>query len=85
MRVLKSEEYETKDAKFFLQISKTADGRYIGNCFGSTPKLPQGAPAGSAEPTVTQLPLEPVIGISIDEVTKKCREAIQGRYGPIVA
>jgi hypothetical protein len=85
MQPVDSYQLETRDARFTLDISKSSDGRYIGKCLGTTPKYTPPATGGGDEPTIRQLPLDAFAGATVDEVIKKCRQAIEERYGPVVA
>ena len=85
MQPIKSYQLETRDARFTLDISKSPDGRFIGKCLGTTPKYGPATSGHGDEPTIRELPLDAFAGATVDEVLQKCRQAIEQRYGPIVA
>jgi len=77
-------ECETANSQFFVTIYEEDDGSFVGDWFGTSPKLAGAISPGAAAPRSSDVGSGEVRAASIDAVIAGCRKAIEKLDGPIL-
>ncbi len=85
MKKLKAYDIETTNARFELTIHEASDGSgFVGEYFGTTPKVAQAIPPGGKVPTMKDIGHGKITDSSFEQVEKRCLEEIEELGGKIL-